>query len=46
MGQYKQGHISKDDLEATLRVHQAVIDAAKSQQREAAQAEEKEWQIV
>jgi len=37
-GHYKQGNISKEDLEATLRVHQAAIDAMKSPQRTAAQA--------
>ena len=40
---YSDGNISKEDLEATLRAHQAAIDAAKSQQREAAAAEEEEW---
>ena len=37
-GHYKQGNISKEDLEATLRAHQAAIDATKTPQREAAQA--------
>ena len=37
-GQYAQGNITKEDLEATLRTHQAAIDAMKSPQREAAQA--------
>ena len=37
-GQYKQGHISKEELEATLRAHHAAIDAMKSPQREAAAA--------
>ncbi len=36
--QYAQGNISKEELEATLRTHQAAIDAMKSPQREAAQA--------
>ncbi len=35
---YAQGNITKEDLEATLRAHQAAIDATKSPQREAAQA--------
>ena len=35
---YKLGNITKEDLEATLRTHQAAIDAMKSPQREAAQA--------
>ena len=35
---YKRGNIGKDDLEATLRTHQAAIDAMKSPQREAADA--------
>jgi TPR repeat protein len=34
---YKHGNITKDDLEATLRAHQAAIDATKSPQREAAE---------
>ena len=33
---YSQGNITKDDLEATLRTHQAALDAMKSPQREAA----------
>jgi hypothetical protein len=35
---YPQGNVSKEDLEATLRAHQAAIDAMKSPQREAAAA--------
>ena len=35
---YSQGNITKDDLEATLRTHQAALDAMKSPQREAAAA--------
>ena len=35
---YKDGNITKEDLEATLRAHQAAIDAMKSPQREAAAA--------
>ena len=33
---FPQGNITKEDLEATLRTHQAAIDAMKSPQREAA----------
>jgi len=33
---YKHGNIGKEDLEATLRTHQAAIDVMKSPQREAA----------
>ena len=36
--QYKHGNITKEDLEATLRAHQAAINATKSPQREAAEA--------
>jgi hypothetical protein len=32
------GHVNKEDLNVTLRVHQAAIDAMKSPQREAAKA--------
>ena len=31
---YKDGHISKEDLDAALRGHKAVIDATESPQRE------------
>ena len=34
---YKHGYIAKDEYGATLRTHQAAIDATKSQQREAIQ---------
>ena len=37
MEAYKDGLISKDDLAATLRAHQAAVDATKSPQREAAE---------
>ena len=32
------GHITKEEYEATLRSHQAAIDATKSAQRDAAEA--------
>jgi tetratricopeptide (TPR) repeat protein len=35
-GMFKQGHINKEDLDATLRTHQAAIDETKSEQRDAA----------
>ncbi len=35
---YFDGNITKDDLEATLRAHQAAVDATKSPQRDAAAA--------
>jgi TPR repeat protein len=35
---YPKGNISKKDLDATLRAHQAAVDAMKSPQREAAAA--------
>ena len=35
---FKHGHITKEDLDATLRAHQAAIDATKSTQRDAAEA--------
>ncbi len=34
---FKEGHIRKNDLEATLRTHKAAVDATKSPQREAAE---------
>jgi hypothetical protein len=34
---YSAGNITKEDLEATLRTHQAAIDAMKSEQREEAE---------
>jgi hypothetical protein len=36
-GQYSEGNITKEDLDATLRTHQAAIDAMKSEQRNAAE---------
>ena len=33
---YSKGGVTKEDLEATLRTHQAAIDATKSSQRDAA----------
>ena len=39
---YSDGNITKENLDATLRTHQAAIDATKSAQRDA--AEEKVWQ--
>jgi len=38
---YKHGDISKEDFAAALRAHQAVVDATKSPQRDAAEATEK-----
>jgi TPR repeat protein len=35
---FKTGYISKDDLAATLRLHQAALDAMKSPHRDAAEA--------
>ena len=35
---YSAGYITKEDLDATLRSHQAAIDATKSEQREEADA--------
>ena len=35
---YSEGYITKEDLDATLRTHQAAIDATKSEQREEADA--------
>ena len=37
-GGYGLGMVSKEDLAATLRAHQAAVDATKSPQREAAEA--------
>jgi TPR repeat protein len=37
-GDYKDGYITKEDLEATLRTHKAAMDAMKSPEREAAEA--------
>ena len=36
-GYYKNGYITKEDLEATLRTHKAAIDEMKSPEREAAE---------
>ena len=35
---YSRGNITKDDLDATLRTHQAALDEMKSTQRDAAEA--------
>ena len=35
---FKKGCVSKDDLAAALRAHQAAVDATKSPQRDAAEA--------
>jgi TPR repeat protein len=35
---YANGHVSKEDFAAALRAHQAAVDAAKSPQREEAEA--------
>ena len=37
MNAFKLGHVSKKELAATLRAHQAAVDATKSPQREAAE---------
>jgi TPR repeat protein len=39
---FKDGLITKDDLEATLRAHHSAVDATKSPQREAAAAAQRE----
>ena len=36
--QFKLGNITKDDLEAAIRAHEAAVDATKSPQREAGEA--------
>eukprot|EP00984_Skeletonema_dohrnii_P002527 scaffold876_cov92-Skeletonema_dohrnii-CCMP3373.AAC.2 len=41
MDEFRSGIVSKDDLAAALRAHQAAVDATKSPQREAAEAAEK-----
>jgi TPR repeat protein len=41
---YSDENITKDELETTLRSHQAAIDAMKSPQREAADAQQKRLQ--
>ena len=38
LGHYSKGNITKEDLDATLRTHQAAIDETKSEQRDAAEA--------
>jgi TPR repeat protein len=43
-GYYTDGNINKEDLEATLRAHQAAVDAMKSPQREAVAVAE--WKRV
>ena len=40
-GHYSDENITKEDLEATLRAHQAAIDAMKSPQRDAAETHKK-----
>jgi hypothetical protein len=37
-GHYSQGNITKEELDATLRSHQAALDATKSEQRDVAEA--------
>ena len=37
MEAFKRGHVNKDDLAASLRAHQAAVDATKSPQRDAAE---------
>eukprot|EP00985_Skeletonema_marinoi_P010711 scaffold5030_cov128-Skeletonema_marinoi.AAC.5 len=39
MDLFKEEYVSKDDLAAALRAHQAAVDATKSPQREAAKIE-------
>ncbi len=39
---YKLRNVTKDDLEATLRTHQAALDAMKSPQRDAAETDKKQ----
>ena len=43
MDEFRSGIVSKDDLAAALRAHQAAVDATKSPQREAAEAAEKNY---
>jgi TPR repeat protein len=40
---YSAGNMSKEELDATLRAHQAAIDATKSSQRDAAEVALKGW---
>ena len=37
MGKYREGHVSKDDLDVALRAHKAAVDATKSPQRKKAE---------
>ena len=37
MGKYREGHVSKDDLDVALRAHKAAVDAMKSPQRKKAE---------
>ena len=37
MEEFKQGHVSKEDLATALRAHKAAVDATKSPQREEAE---------
>eukprot|EP00985_Skeletonema_marinoi_P006558 scaffold2836_cov95-Skeletonema_marinoi.AAC.4 len=46
MAAYRSGRISKEDLAATLRAHQAAVDATKSPQREAAEEYRRKWSSV
>jgi hypothetical protein len=41
--EFKDGNITKEDLDATLRTHQAAIDATKSKQRDRAEVALKGW---
>ncbi|KAK1733667.1 Sel1-like repeat family protein [Skeletonema marinoi] len=43
MYEFRRGFVSKDDLAAALRAHQAAVDATKSPQREAAEAAQKKY---
>jgi TPR repeat protein len=36
--EFKDGNITKEDLDGTLRIHQAAIDETKSEQRKAGEA--------
>eukprot|EP00985_Skeletonema_marinoi_P006183 scaffold2689_cov70-Skeletonema_marinoi.AAC.6 len=46
MDEFRSGIVSKDDLAAALRAHQAAVDATKSPQREVAEAAEKNYRKV
>ena len=37
MGKFREGHVSKEDLDATLRAHKAAVDTTKSPQRNIAE---------